>query len=199
MAIHSLKYFLAILTIALFLPLTSHAASAGGAGDFVRNIVGSTMSLIKSDLDADEKEQKLTKVFLDNVDTKWMARFALGRYWRSTDSTQRNHYHQLYKKFLVMSYVPRFREYTDQNIELRNTRSEGRNEFLVETKIISSTTAQPIRVNYKVRYQNDSYKVFDVIAEGVSLIGVQRSDFGSIVGRNGVEGLISALERKTSS
>ncbi len=197
---HSFIYSLALVLLLSLAPLSSHAASASGAGDFVRGIVDKTITLIKSEnLSASDKEQQLTQVFLDNVDTTWMARFVMGRYWKDTDTTQRNHYHQLYQKFLVMSYVPRFQEYTDQNIELRNTRSEGKNEFLVETRIISSTTAQPIRVNYKIRHQDGAYKVFDIIAEGVSLIGVQRSDFGSIINRSGVDGLISALERKTDS
>ena len=123
MKIYSLKRSLLILLVIVALPFSSHAASAGEAGEFVQAIVDNTISLIKSDMDATEKEQKLTQVFLDSVDTKWMARFVLGRHWRSTDSAQRTQYHELYQKFLVMSYVPRFREYTDQNIELRSTRS----------------------------------------------------------------------------
>lgn len=192
--------FSAIALMALMMAAPSHAASANEASDFVRQIVDDTITLIKSEqMDAAEKEKKLVDVFLDNVDTEWMSRFVLGRYWKDTDANQRKEYYGLYQKFLVMSYVPRFREYTDQNIEVRNTRSEGRNEYLVETRIISSTSAQPIRVNYKIRFENGRYKVFDIIAEGVSLIGVQRSDFGAIVSRQGIDGLINALARKTES
>ena len=194
--------FLSLLTLFLTasLPFSSQASDEKAAEQFVRTIVDDTISLISSStLDASEKEKKLTTLFLDNIDTEWMARFTLGRYWRDTDTTQRNRYHELYQKFLVMSYVPRFREYTNQRIDVRGVRDEGRDEFLVETSIISAHTAQPIRVNYKIRKNNKGFKVFDIIAEGVSLIGVQRSDFGSIVGRRGIDGLIDALERKTNS
>lgn len=193
--------FSLIVSLFLLMSLSSVSAHASEkeAGDFVRNIVNDTIALITSEkLSSADKEKQLTDIFLENVDTEWMARFTLGRYWRQTDTAQRNRYHELYQKFLVLSYVPRFQEYTNQKIDLREVRSEGRGEFLVETRIISPQTAQPIRVNYKIRKSNGKFKVFDIIAEGVSLIGVQRSDFGSIVGRQGIDGLIDALERKTS-
>jgi phospholipid transport system substrate-binding protein len=189
-----------ITLLTLFPAVAFSQSSAKGAGDFVNTIVTQTMQIIKEEATPlEEKEDQLTQLFLKKVDTTWMSRFVLGHHWRNTEAQKRDQYQELYKKFLIMSYVPRFREYTDQRIELRNTRSDGSQEYLVETRILSSDTAQPIRVDYKIRFSKGEYKIFDVIAEGVSLIGVQRSDFSSIIARNGVDGLIKALEQKTNS
>lgn len=177
----------------------SHA-SADGAKQFVHDIVGLTISIIKSNkLSQNQKEDKLSTLFSEKVDIDWIGRFVLGRYWRDANASQRSRYQKFYKQFLLMSYVPRFRDYTDEQVDLRNARLEGNNEYVVETQIVSKTTAQPIRVDYRLRYEKGTYKIFDIIAEGVSLIGVQRSEFGSIVAREGLDYLIDALKRKANS
>ena len=49
--------------------------------------------------------------------------------------------------------------------------------------------------------ENGAYKVNDIIVEGVSMTATQRSEFASIVQRNGgqVRGLIALMREKTAS
>ena len=75
---------------------------------------------------------------------------------------------------------------------------EYQNEYLVKTEIKSENN-KSFRIDYKIRKESDgSYKIFDIIAEGISMITTQRSEFGSILSRNNISFLIEKLEAKVS-
>jgi phospholipid transport system substrate-binding protein len=49
--------------------------------------------------------------------------------------------------------------------------------------------------------ENGTYKITDIIVEGISMMTTQRSEFASVVQRNGgqVRGLIAMMREKTAS
>ena len=52
----------------------------------------------------------------------------------------------------------------------------------------------PLRVDWRVRETDYGLKVIDVAAEGVSMLTTKRSEFASVVAREGVDALIGKLE-----
>lgn len=177
--------------------LASASASAEGAKQFIKKVSDDVVKLIKND-NTNEliKEQQLSKIFEDAVDTKWISKFVMGKYWRETSQAQKTVYLKLHRQFLVNSYVPKFKNYTDHQILFKNFFDEGNKEYLVETEIVQDDGTS-VKVDYKVRKNNDGkYKIFDVVAEGVSLITTQRSEFASVLSRKGVDFLIKKLKAK---
>ncbi|PIR37347.1 MAG: hypothetical protein COV35_09640 [Alphaproteobacteria bacterium CG11_big_fil_rev_8_21_14_0_20_39_49] len=177
--------------------LTNAKASTEGAKQFIKEVSGKAIELIKSN-DTNEliKEQQLSKLFEDSVDTDWISKFVIGKYWRDASDAQKTVYLELHRQFLINSYVPKFKNYTNQQILFKNTFDEGSNEFLVETEIVQED-GTAVKVDYRVRkIDNAEYKIFDVIAEGISLINTQRSEFASILSRKGVDYLIKKLKTK---
>lgn len=174
------------------------ADSREGAYNFINDVSKKALQIIKSKEGNAQKENNLSKLFLESVDTKWIARFAMGRYWREASAKQREDYLARHKRFLLNSYVPKFKEYTNQEIKINKSYpyDKNKNEYIVETQIVSNDGAT-INVDYKVRKDEDGkYTIFDVVAEGVSLIVTQRSDFSSILARGGINDLIQKLNAK---
>ncbi len=68
---------------------------------------------------------------------------------------------------------------------------------MVVTKVRSQDTA-PTRVAYRVRNLDGNYKIIDVLVEGVSLVTTQRSEFSSVVTRDGIDGLLAVLRERTA-
>lgn len=189
-----------VLTAFFAVFMTSSAvASEDGARDFIQNISDSALGLVGNATIADsDKEKRLDALFQASVDTPWIAKFVLGRYWKDATNEQKTEYTELYKLFLINSYVPKFREYNNQKLNLKNVISESSTEFVVQTEIEAENGA-PVRVDYKVRQDGRNFKIYDIVAEGVSLITTQRSEFSSILSRNGVQDLIEKLRAKVKS
>ncbi len=194
--LNGIRYMLVMSLI--IAPLTSSAnATQEGAKDFIKNVSEKAIILIQDKKTTDSVKQKeLISLFERSVDTDWIAKFAMGSHWKHATDKQKEQYTKLHHQFLVNSYVPKFKQYTNQKIVLKKTFSEGDNEYLIETEILQAK-GPAINVSYKVReIENGKYRIFDVVAEGVSLITTQRSEFGSILSRKGVDYLIKQLKAK---
>jgi len=57
-----------------------------------------------------------------------------------------------------------------------------------------SYAGQRYSVSYRMQSHGDGWRIYDVIAEGVSLIANYRAQFDSIIKKSGVSGLTAALE-----
>lgn len=193
-----MSYLFKIFVVLLLLASPAHAVSdIPGANKFVRSVSDRTLAIvISSSFSEKEKEKKLENLFSEAVDSDWIAKFALGRYWRAATDLQKSEYQTVYRKYLFDNYIPKFKKYTNQQFVLKSTLDDGNGEYLVKTEI-KNPAGVDIRVDYKIRMQNGVYKIFDIVAEGVSLIATQRSDFSSILSRKGVDVLIKKLKAKS--
>ena len=89
-------------------------------------------------------------------------------------------------------------EYSGETLRVTGSRPAPDGE-LVSSEIVRANGQPPARVEWLLTPQNGAYKISDVIVEGVSMAVTQRSEFASVIQRNGgqVEGLITALRQKT--
>ena len=197
MKLNFLKTFFTILAI-LILPHFSKA-NDDNIRNFVDNISSRVIEVIESnDTDA-QKEINLTRIFTDFMDIDWIGKFAIGKFWNTLNDQQKTSYLQTYKKYLVSSYVPLFRKYNDQKLILKEIKSIGNDQYLVVSEISAIQNSQPYNVQYRIKSTGDKYKIRDIIAEGVSLLTTQRSEFTSIMDQDGLDGLKDKLNEKISS
>ena len=85
-----------------------------------------------------------------------------------------------------------------KRLRVIGTRSEPDGQ-LVSSEIIRTNGQAPARVDWLLTPQGGTYKINDVRVEGVSMATTERSEFASVIQRNGgqVQGLITALRQKT--
>jgi phospholipid transport system substrate-binding protein len=180
------------------LPLKTFA-TVEQAQHFVEGVSNQALSVVQTEALSDgEKFKKLSDLFAASVDTNWMGRFALGLHWRNFNTPQKQEYLTLYQEFLLYSYVPKFREYNNQNINIKKVSSNNAHEYTIQTEI-TSPEGKVYRVDYRIHKDpQGKYKIFDVIGEGVSLITTQRSDFSSLLADKGADYFTSRLKERIS-
>jgi len=191
--------YLVVFLLLVSVTVSPALASAKHAEAYVHKLSKNVITIISNEkYSTAQKEEKLSKMFLASVDVDWIAKFAMGRYWRKANRAQQTHYLKLYREYLVKSYVPRFREYNDQTFQINKSSSIRKNEYTVETAIIDKE-GKSLLVNYKVkRLSNGRFRIFDIVAEGVSLITTHRSEFNSVLSRKGIDDLLAKLEKKVA-
>jgi len=146
----------------------------------------------------DEKTEILSDMFRDYVNIQWIGRFVLAQNWRSLKPAQQTEYLQAYEDYLLRTYVPIFKEYKGQKVEFVSaTPLRNPAEFMVATKIISAGEPE-VQVSYRIKKDAACFKVYDIVAEGVSMLNTQRQDFGSIFARKGYAELINILKSKVT-
>jgi phospholipid transport system substrate-binding protein len=132
----------------------------------------------------DARRAEFKKLLNGSFDMQTIARFSLGRYWKTASDAQRQEYMDLFRKMIVDVYSARFSDYKGQNLVVRGSRPEGQSDILVNSAILQPSGPE-VAVDWRVRKKDGVYKVVDVIVEGVSMAVTQRSDFASVIQRGG--------------
>ena len=132
------------------------------------------------------------------IDLDLVARLILGRYWRTATEAQRADYLKLFRDFALHTLASRLDVYGGQDFEVTGAKAVGDQDALVSTRIVSD--GPPVEVDWRIRERADhSLVAIDVIVEGVSLIVTQRSEFGAVIDRQGMDGLLAELRRRAES
>jgi len=177
-----MKYFL-IASISLLLCFNEAQAAAVKTTDpkaYSTSVSTAIVDVIKSDLSEEEKFKKLTSVFIDNVDTDFMGKFAMGRYFRTAKPDMQKKYLTLYRDYVMYSYVPKFKNYANQTVEILAANKAKNDEYIVKSRLKpKGGEVKEILLDYRIKKNGSSFKIVDIIGEGVSYITNQRSDFGS--------------------
>lgn len=141
-----------------------------------------------------QRAERFRQLLIDSFDMKTIARFALGRYWRTASPEEKREYFKLFQERTVDVYSKRFSEYQGQKLEVRDARLEGGSDAIVTSYVISPDSPD-VQVDWRVRHKDGSFKVVDIIVEGVSMVLTQRSDYSSVIQRGGgkIEVLLAHL------
>jgi phospholipid transport system substrate-binding protein len=161
-----------------------------GAQNFIDNMASRALHFLKNDdLSQAQKREKFRVLLTESFDTNTLARFALGRYWRTASEKQRETYIELFKQMVIDVYSKRFTDYEGQRFTIENARKANDTDVIVSSKVLppEGEDGQTIKIDWRVRYKNSAYQIIDVIVEGVSMSLTKRSDFSSVIQRGGGE------------
>ena len=175
-------------------------APQAGATETARGVVETTVAdvlevLRSSDLSNDDRSVRIEQIVYARFDFDTMSRLVLARSWRRFDEAQRDAFTTQFKRHLSRSYGTRISRYEKEEVEGAGERAEKRGDITVLT-IIHGGQFDGASVDYRMRFRDDSWRVIDVLIEGVSLVSNFRSQFKDIVSRQGPAGLISQLESR---
>ena len=140
---------------------------------------------------------KLAPVVGQTFDVPFMARLAVGPSWSTLTSAQQQQVTAAFQRYISATYADRFDNYSGEQLRVLGEAPYG-SGIIVETQIVKSD-GKPVTINYMMRQgARGDWQISDVYLDGtISQLATQRSEFYSILRREGVDGLISTLNRKT--
>ena len=156
--------------------------------------------LLNNKTDPAIRQARFRQLFHEDFDGAGIARFVLGRYWRSASEEEQREFVKLFEDYVVFVYTARLANFGGQTFQIRGSRGDG-DGVIVSTDVISPGSISPVRMDWRLVNDKRGYKINDVIVEGISMSVTQRSEFASIVQRNGgqIRGLIALMREKAAS
>ena len=142
------------------------------------------------------REAKLARVIPRHFDVQFMARKSLGRYWAQADEAGRARYLETFERFMVANYAGRFDGWSGQSFVVEGEAPAGRGTVLVQTLLIDPGD-DDVELKYRLRPVDGEWKIIDVFLDGtVSELALRYSEFVSIVKRDDLDALITALDER---
>ncbi len=192
-----------ILSLALF-AMTGVASAAyataqtGTASQFIHQLGNQAITTLQTPgITLEEREARFRGILRQGFDLPFIGRFVLGRYWKQTAPEVRDDYLNLFSEYLLQVYSARLGGYAGETLTVVSEGPAGAKDVVVSTRI-DRPSGPPIAAEWRVRATDNRLRIIDVSVEGVSMVVTQRSEFASVIQRNGVEGLIEVLRARTT-
>ena len=194
------RIFLSIVWL-LIASASATAATNAIAADpnvFMNELWGQTVEVLSKKVPRAERLMRFRQLFQADFDGPGIARFVLGRYWRSASEQEQQEYLKLFEDYVVFVYGTRLSNFNGETFKMLGSRTDE-SGTIVSTDIISPSGEAPIKVDWRLIADHGSFKINDVIIEGISMLVTQRSEFASVIQRHGgqVGGLLELMRERT--
>ena len=195
----SVKIF--VFLIALWIPIETYGEEGSGirAEQFIEVLSSEALTLATdTTLTSKDRLSKISKLLSEGFDMPWIARFVLGRNWRNASQNEREDYPRLFKTILEHSYSRQFTDYSGQKILILGHKLGRRDYIFVRSRIFDPVRSNiHIDVNWRLVPAGNSFKIVDIVIEGVSMAVTQRNEYASVLQRNGnsIPALINAMRK----
>lgn len=180
------------------------APEPDAAAEVVRSLVAEVFRLIGQDTDEAAATNALIPVVERQADIELLGRLILGRHWRTASPEQRAEYDALFRDYMLETFVKRLRPYIgseigafEQRFEIQKTQELNRRDVLVRSSLVPPGSPA-LQVDWRLREREGRLVIIDLVVEGVSLLVTHRSEFGAVLNRGGMDGLLDELRGRVT-
>jgi phospholipid transport system substrate-binding protein len=145
----------------------------------------------------DERIAIISKEIETVFDFNELSRRTLGKQWKKMNAEQQKEFVQLFRQLLQGVYADRLLAYSDQKIIFgkETMLKKGRAEV---QSYLQTADGKKIPLFYRLTDKSGSWRVYDVIIEGVSMVKNYRTQFRQILSKDSPEKLLEILRDKVS-
>jgi len=133
-------------------------------------------------------------------DYKYAAYKVLGTYLKKTTPDQRKQFVDAFYEYSINAYGHILLNYNQQTLTILGNKNFKSKKTVSIPVRMQESSGQITQLSFKLRKNTKTgeWKVFDVIAEGVSMLDTKRSEFGALIQKQGIDELIKLLKQKNS-
>ncbi len=150
-------------------------------------------------LDVEARRARFVELLPAYLDQPYMARKSVGRSWKTLTPEQQP---QLLERFLQLSvatYADRFQGYSGERFETLEETLGEEGKARVEGQVVASD-GKIYTMSYRMHQVDGKWLIYDVFLNGsVSEMAMRRSEFSSVLKREGFDHLIAAIDGKVQS
>ena len=180
---------------------TTTAFAQTGPDEVVKSAATSVTTVLKGDPAILGNPTKLKELIesklLPNFNFSRMTQLAMGRNWTKASPEQQGALTKEFQTLLVRTYSGALANFKNNTIDYKPLRmAAGESDVTVKT-VVNQANGQGIPIDYSLEKGADgSWKAYDIIVAGVSLVTNYRDEFNTVVRDQSVDALVKQLQAK---
>ena len=190
------RHFAAALSVLALSFASIGSAFAGGATDVVKGKQTALFDLIKKS--TPESDKKVAALFDEMLDYAAFSEGSLGTEWAARTDAEKTQFSDLLKQLVRKGYERNLKKILNFDIDyVSEDASDG--AVMVKTKAKSKAADsrdEPVEIVFKLVQKDGTWRVRDIVTEGVSLVSSYRGQFTKIVKKDGFPVLIQKMKDK---
>ena len=198
------KWLISIATAMIFMvpATTTFAADQSDPYVMINEVAMLTFDRIKREKVQIKNNPELLRTVMEEellpyIDYRFSAFKVLGKYANKVPREKLLEFVSVFREYLITSYAVALGYYDDQLVEFAPALEfDGRSDVTVRA-VIKEGDRPEIKVAFKVRKdrQSDQWQVYDMVAEGISLLSSKRTEFESILRQDGIDKVIELMRK----
>jgi phospholipid transport system substrate-binding protein len=189
------------LLIVFCLALTGTGAAAGPAtpSATVERLHATLLEMMKEGqtLGYAGRVERIGPVLDETFNFETIGRVVTGRHWKALAVEKRNAFLGTFRNLSTATYADNFSSFGGEAFKTLGEEIK-KGASLVRTQIVEAD-GSTVSLNYVLNKTGEQWRIVNVIAEGVSDLALKRSEYGAVIGKEGIDALIAKLEAKIAS
>ena len=196
------KFF--TLICALWLPFAAQAAEIDKTQPYkmMTDVAAVAFDRLKAEQSKIKQDPNYLKVIVDEelmpyVNYKYAALKVLGPNVKKAKKADVLEFMQAFRGYLIASYAQVLTQYTDQELVFEPEKALDPSKTITAVRVDIVDSPRPnIKLEFKLRKDKRSgeWQVFDMVAEGISLLSSKQSEWGGKLRQDGVLAVAKDLE-----
>ncbi|HKT54328.1 MAG TPA: ABC transporter substrate-binding protein [Caulobacteraceae bacterium] len=188
----------ALAVPAILAPVPAAAQEkATDPGQFVQQLGNKAIAqLAGQQVPEQEERARFKNLLVSYFDVNAIGKFTVGRaYWGTATPEQQKEFLALYETQVTNAYAKKFQDYSGEQFKVTGQQKDSDADTLVNS-IITRPAGAPVSVQWRVRAESGTFKVADVMIEGISMAVTDRQQFAAVIQRGGgtIQALIDAMK-----
>ena len=131
------------------------------------------------------------------VHVNYAGSLVLGQHFKTTTPEKRNKFFTAFDQFIVQAYAQALTMYKDQKVEIEQPKDVSDSKVSIRVKVIQSGNQAPINLNFYWRKnsKDGKWQVYDMAAEGVSMVDTKKQEWSSILRKDGIDALTEQVQK----
>lgn len=138
---------------------------------------------------------KLYEPVSNSHDLTKIARIVVGKEWEKLSEAQQQKLVDDFVRLSVASYAHNFKDYSGESFVFDSEEETTRGGVVVHSTLIIPDD-KPVKFDYMLKEKGTSWRIINIIANGVSDLALKRSEYTTILQREGFDALIAKINEK---
>jgi phospholipid transport system substrate-binding protein len=138
---------------------------------------------------------KLNDPVSNSHDLTKIARIVVGKEWEKLSEAQQQKLVDVFVRLSIASYAHNFKDYSGESFVFDSEEETTRGGVVVHSRLIIPDD-KPVKFDYMLKEKGDSWRIINIIANGVSDLALKRSEYTAILQREGFDALIAKINEK---
>lgn len=188
--------------VSLLVLVCSYQTSyAGEPTEAIRGAVNQGVEILQNAKFDSQKQRtqvidQLRQIVYPLFDFNEMAKRSLGANWRRANPQQQKEFVLTFTALLEKTYADQIDLYNGQKVLYTGESIDG-DYAQVDSRIVDKD-GQTYSVVYRLHKVDGKWKIYDVIAENISLVNNYRSQFNRVIARSSFDELLKTMKEKAN-
>ncbi len=177
--------------------LSTAYAQEETAKQVVENFQSELIAVMKQgkDLGFKGRYDKLGVAIAKSHDLTKIARVVVGKEWAKLSEDQQQKLVDVFSQLSIAAYAYNFKDFSGESFKFGSEEETTRGGAVIHTTLFIPGEKE-VKFDYMLKKKGESWRIINIIANGVSDLALKRSEYTSILERDGFDSLMTKINDK---